>query len=97
MPPTVLVSKPEKQRDAVVLVDDRGARAQVGEGGERAGARALGTGAAAAAQQAVLGHDGQLQLGGEEALAQAGVGEQDARLCRRRPGRRGRRPGRGRG
>ena len=74
-----------EQGHAVVLVDDRGARSQVGEGGERAGAWALGTGAAASAQQAVLGHDGQLQLGGEEALAQAGVGEQDARLCRRRP------------
>ncbi len=62
-----------EQADAVVLVHHRRAGAQVGEAGHRAGARARAGRAlgAAAAQQPVLGDDRQLQLRGEEALAQA--------------------------
>ena len=63
--------------DAVVLVDDDVARAQVGERAQRpaaARARAGGTPisplGAAAAEQPVLGVDGELQLRGDEALAQ---------------------------
>ena len=54
MPPTVLVSKPDELGDAVVLVDHRRARAQVGEGGDARrvrgpAGRALASGGCAAA------------------------------------------------
>ena len=67
-------------RDAVVLVHDDVAGAQVGERaqapaaalGRRLAAGALG---AAAAEQAVLGDDGEPQARGDEAVAQRRVGE----------------------
>ena len=85
MPPTVLVSKPVKRRDAVVLVHHRRAGAQVGEGGDRARARAVGRGAARRRRSSrCSGTTASLSCGREEALAQAGVGEQHARLGGRR-------------
>ncbi len=69
-----------EERHAVVLVHHGRAGTQVGERGEGASARALGLGAAAAAQQAVLGHDRQLQRRRQKALSQPGVGEQDRGL-----------------
>jgi hypothetical protein len=68
-----------EQRDAVVLVHHGRPRAQVGERGDRAAARSVAA-RLAAAQQAVLGDHGQLELGGEEALAQARVREQHRRV-----------------
>ena len=67
-------------RDAVVLVDDDVAGAQVGEGSERAApARGVvapaGALLAAAAEEAVLGQDGKLQAGGDEAVSEPDVGE----------------------
>ena len=75
-------------RHAVVLVHDDVARAQLGEGAQRAPARAAAPpsrrpgrrSAAAAAQQAVLGEDRELQLRRDEALAQRGRGEAQRRL-----------------
>ena len=74
-----------EQRDAVILVHHRGARAQVGEGGQRACRRPAGAHRPAAAQQAVLRHHRQLQLGRDEAVAQARVGEAEPGLLGRRP------------
>src|SRR3954452_23812460 len=68
----------EEARDAVVLVHDRVAGAQLGEAGERAAARAGALGAAPAAQQAVLGQDRDLGGGPDEPLAQPGSGKQHA-------------------
>ena len=67
-------------REAVVLVDDDVARAQVGEGAQQPAAaarRALD--AAAAVDQPVLGDRGELQRRRDEAVAQVGLGE-DERL-----------------
>ena len=62
-------------RDAVVLVDDDVAGAQVGERAQRAAAAGRVVAAArallaAAAEEAVLGQDRELQAGGDEAVAQ---------------------------
>ena len=62
-----------EERDAVVLVDHRRAGPKVGERGDRPGpARALDP---AAPKQPVLGQHRKLELGRDEAVAQAGVGE----------------------
>ena len=75
----------EEASDAVVLVDDRVAGAQLGEAGQRAAARAVTFGSATAAQQPVLGQDRDLGRRPDEALAQAGGREQHARLRGRAP------------
>ena len=64
-------------RDAVVLVHDDVAGAQVGErAAARRGARGpSGRSARPAAEQAVLGQDRELQPAGDEAVAQARLGE----------------------
>jgi hypothetical protein len=61
----------------VVLVHDGVGGAEIGERGDRAGARARAGAArgAAAAEQPVLGHDRDLHRGRQEPLAQAGGGE----------------------
>src|SRR6185295_14838789 len=65
--------------DAVVLVDDDVAGAQVGERAQRAAPAAAGplvvALGAATAEEAVLGDDGELEARRDEALAQAGDGE----------------------
>ena len=81
--PDGLGLKTREERDAVVLVDDRRARAQVCEGGDRARSRALGTAALAAAQEAMLRHDRQLELRSHEAVAQGRVREQHRGIDRR--------------
>ena len=68
--------------EAVVLVDDDVAGAEVGEGAQRAPSaagrlRALG---APAAEEAVLGDDREAQAGGDEPVAEAGLGEAELRL-----------------
>ena len=70
-------------REAVVLVDDDVARAQVGERAQRAAARCR-AGAllalAAAADQPVLGDDRELELRRDEAVAQTRLDEAQRRL-----------------
>src|SRR4051794_6979612 len=67
---------------AVVLVDDVVAGPQVGERPERAAPAAGRAGAFGAppAEEAVLGDDGEAQPGGDEAVAQARLGEVELRL-----------------
>ena len=70
-------------REAVVLVDDDVARAQVGERAQRAAAppaRVLAAGAlrAAAAEEPVLGEDGEAEPGGDEAVAQGGLAKRSS-------------------
>ena len=68
-------------RDAVVLVDDEVAGAQVGEAAQQAlaAARRPGRGLAAV-DQPVLGDGGELQPGRDEAVAQVGLLEDEPRL-----------------
>ena len=69
--------------DAVVLVDDVVADAQVAEGeAAAAGARCAVLGAAAPVDEAAERVDGEAQLGADEALAQACLGEGEAGLRR---------------
>ena len=90
--------KAGEARDAVVLVDDVVADPQVGEGEAAAPARGGGLRrGAAAVDEAAEGVDRDPQLGRHEALAQAGLGEREARVGGDRARRRGsaRRCGRG--
>ena len=64
-----------EEGDSVVLVHHRRSCAQVRERRDRAGLGATRTLGAAPSQQAVLGQHGELQLRGDEAVAQARVGE----------------------
>ena len=83
-PATVLVSKPGEARDAVVLVDDVVARAQVGEAAQQAAAAARRPRRRLlAVDQPVLGERGELEAGRDEAVAQVGLGEDQALACRR--------------
>ena len=76
--------------DAVVLVDDVVADPQVAEGEAAAGgARGALLGPPAAVDEAAEGIDGELQLGADEALAQARLGEGEPGLGRERGRRRG--------
>ncbi len=94
--------EPGEAGDAVVLVDDDVAGAQVGEGAQGAAAAAARTIRpvglrAPAAHEPVLGDDGQVQRGRDEAVAQRGGGELQRghsfparhRSARRRSGGRG--------
>ena len=80
-PATVLVSKPAKRANAVVLVDDDVAGAQLRERSQGPPApdpnRTLGR--APPAEQPVLGDHGEVELRRDEALPQSRVREQQAR------------------
>ena len=77
--------EPGEAGDAVVLVHHGDPGAQVGERGHRPrpGPRPAALLGPAAAQQPVLGDDGQLQRGRQEPLAQRRGGEVQARVVRR--------------
>ena len=86
MPPTVLVSKPGEARDAVVLVDDEVAGAQVGEAAQQAAAAAgRPRRRLAPVDQPVLRDRGELEAGRDEAVAQARLLEDEPLAVRRRP------------
>src|SRR4051794_11452204 len=70
--------------EAVILVDDDVAGAQVGERSERASsaARRLWSLGALAAEQAVLGDDREAQAGSDEAVSQVGLREVELRTRR---------------
>ena len=75
--------EPGEAGDAVVLVDDVVADAQVAEGeAALAGARRTLLGAPAPVDEAAERVDGEAQLGADEALAQARLGEGEARVRR---------------
>src|SRR4029078_10835146 len=68
--------------EAVVLVDDDVAGAEVGEGAQRAPSaagrlRALG---GPAAEEGVLGGDREVRAGGDEPVTEVGLGEAELRL-----------------
>ena len=70
--------------DAVVLVHDDVARAQVGEAAQAAGARPRPVLGAAPADEPVLGQHRELEAGRDEALAQAGQREAELAFVHRR-------------
>ena len=71
--------EPGEARDAMVLVDDEVTRAQVGEAAQQAAALARGPGGGLlAVDEPVLGERGELEPRRDEAVAQAGLGEDQA-------------------
>ena len=84
-PATSFVSKPSRLRDAVVLVDDVVAGAQVGEALQRAAGR-RGRPRRAAAEDLRVGQQREAELAPDEAAARRRDGEQRARSGQSSPG-----------